>query len=80
MIIGSASAVLCENPPVPGFPDGATPHPSPLSRKLALASLRLWSVRIRKRMGEGVPSRLLKKRPLSLKERDRVRGSNRRSM
>ncbi len=52
------------------------PHPSPLPRKLALASLHLWCVRIRKRMrmGEGVRSRTLQRRSLSLGERDRVRG------
>ena len=49
-----------------GYPNGTPPHPVPLPRKLALASLPLYSVRIRKRMriGEGTtPQRL---RPNSL--------------
>ncbi len=52
------------------------PRPSPLPHKLALASLPLWSIRIREqmRMGEGVLSQPLNRRPLSPGERDRVRG------
>ncbi len=69
---GEESAVVFER----DFYNVATPHPVPLPRKLALASLPLNVVCIRKRMqmGEGVWPQPLQRRPLSRGERDRVRG------
>ena len=59
---------------------GITPHPVPLPRKLALASLPLWNARIRKRMrmrmGEGTVLQPLCKRPFSHGEKDRMRGES----